>query len=105
MKSFIGINQKQKASASKQLRVPGQQKPQRELQQQQLEEEDSWEQIDPDDADQTGKFEMPDNFYQRVMEMEREVDKLKGDSPEHLLKGLMRLYSDAIEYFGFIDQP
>ena len=48
---------------------------------------------------------MPENFYQRVMEMEREVDKLKGDPPEPLIRGLMRLYSDAIEYFGFVDQP
>jgi hypothetical protein len=48
---------------------------------------------------------MPDNFYKRVMEMEKEVDKLKENCNEPLIRGLMQLYSDAIEYFGFIDQP
>jgi hypothetical protein len=57
------------------------------------------------DYDQTGKFKMPDNFYKRVMEMEKEVDKLKENCNEPLIRGLMQLYSDAIEYFGFIDQP
>lgn len=46
---------------------------------------------------------MPDNFYKRVMEMEKEIEKLKENCSESLLKGVMQLYSEAIEYFGFID--
>ena len=46
---------------------------------------------------------MPDNFYKRVMEMEKAVDKLKENCSEPLLKELMQLYSEAIEYFGFVD--
>lgn len=57
------------------------------------------------DYDQTGKFKMPENFYKRVMEMEKEVDKQRDKCDESLIRGLMQLYSDAIEYFGFIDQP
>lgn len=55
------------------------------------------------DYDQTGKFKMPENFYKRVMEMEKEVDKKREKCEESLIRGLMQLYSDAIEYFGFID--
>ena len=53
--------------------------------------------------DMTGKFQMPNNFYQRVLELEREIERLKEQTPEPLLKGLMALYSEAIEYFGYID--
>jgi len=52
----------------------------------------------------TGKFIMPNNFYQRVLELEREIERLKENTPEPVLKGLMSLYSEAIEYFGYIDQ-
>jgi len=48
---------------------------------------------------------MPKNFYQRVLEMEKQVEKYKENCSEPLLKGLMHLYSEAIEYFGFMDQP
>jgi len=47
---------------------------------------------------------MPVDFYKRVLELEKEVDKLKTKCPEPLLKGLTQLYSEAIEYFGYIDQ-
>jgi len=47
---------------------------------------------------------MPVDFYKRVLELEKEVDKLKEKSTEPLLKGLTTLYSEAIEYFGYIDQ-
>ena len=49
------------------------------------------------------KYKMPENFYQRVLEYERQVDILKDKCPEHILKGLTNLYSDAIEYFGYLD--
>ena len=55
-------------------------------------------------ADQTGKFKMPVDFYKRVLELEKEVEKLKENCSETLLKGLTTLYSEAIEYFGYIDQ-
>ena len=54
--------------------------------------------------DMTGKFQMPNNFYQRVLELEREIERLQEKTPEPLLKGLMTLYSEAIEYFGYIDE-
>lgn len=47
---------------------------------------------------------MPVDFYKRVLELEKEVDKLKEKCTEPLLKGLTQLYSEAIEYFGYIDQ-
>ena len=47
---------------------------------------------------------MPVDFYKRVLELEKEVDKLKEKSSEPLLKGLTQIYSEAIEYFGYIDQ-
>ena len=46
---------------------------------------------------------MPENFYQKVLEYERQVEILKEKCPEKILKGLTNLYSDAIEYFGFLD--
>ena len=54
--------------------------------------------------DLSGKFKMPYNFYGRVLELEKEIEKQKENTPEVILKGLMALYSEAIEYFGFIDQ-
>jgi len=47
---------------------------------------------------------MPVDFYKRVLELEKEVDKLKENCSEPLLKGLTQIYSEAIEYFGYIDQ-
>ena len=47
---------------------------------------------------------MPVDFYKRVLELEKEVDKLKEKCSEPLLKGITQLYSEAIEYFGYIDQ-
>ena len=47
---------------------------------------------------------MPVDFYKRVLELEKEVDKLKENCSEVLLKGLTQIYSEAIEYFGYIDQ-
>ena len=46
---------------------------------------------------------MPENFYQRVLELERQVEIQKEKCPEKILKQLTNLYSDAIEYFGFLD--
>ena len=54
-------------------------------------------------GDLSGKYKMPFNFYGRVLELEKEIEKLKEETPEVILKGLMSLYSEAIEYFGFID--
>lgn len=39
-----------------------------------------------------------------MLELEKEVDKLKERCSEPLLKGLTQLYSEAIEYFGYIDE-
>ena len=47
---------------------------------------------------------MPKDFYRRVLDLEKEIEKHKEKCTEPLLKGLMSLYSEAIEYFGFIDQ-
>ena len=46
---------------------------------------------------------MPVDFYKRVLELEKEVAKLKENCSEPLLKGLTQIYSEAIEYFGYID--
>ena len=43
--------------------------------------------------DQSGKFKMPVDFYKRILELEKEIDKLKEKSPEPLLTGLTKLYS------------
>jgi len=32
---------------------------------------------------------MPDNFYKRVMEMEKEVDKQRENCDEKIIRGLM----------------
>ena len=45
------------------------------------------------------------DFYQRVMELEKLLELYKDKTPENLLKTLTNLYSDAIEYFGFVNQP
>ena len=50
-----------------------------------------------------GKYRMPENFYERVLDYERQIDTLKQNCPEHLLKSLTNLYSDAIEYHGYLD--
>ena len=50
-----------------------------------------------------GKYKMPENFYERVLDYERQIDTLKHKTPEHLLKSLTNLYSDAIEYHGYLD--
>ena len=49
------------------------------------------------------KYKMPDNFYERVLDLERQIDTLKSKCPELLLKNLTNLYSDAIEYHGYMD--
>jgi hypothetical protein len=46
---------------------------------------------------------MPENFYERVLDYERQIEVLKHNCPESLLKGLTNLYSDAIEYHGYMD--
>ena len=48
---------------------------------------------------------MPENFYERVLEMEHQIEMQKEGVEESLLRGLMDLYSSAIEYFGYIDEP
>ena len=53
--------------------------------------------------DITGKFKLPQNFYRRVMELEKEVEKLKENCPEVIIRQLIGLYSEAIEYFAFIE--
>jgi hypothetical protein len=46
---------------------------------------------------------MPENFYERVLEMEHLIELQKEDVEEPLLRELMDLYSSAIEYFGYMD--
>ena len=53
--------------------------------------------------DLSGKFKMPFDFYGRVLQLEKEIEKHKEKTEEPVLKGLMQLYSEAIEYFGYID--
>ena len=57
----------------------------------------------PAKEDMTGKFSMPNNFYERVLTFEREIERQREETPEAILKGLMQIYSEAIEYFGYID--
>ena len=54
--------------------------------------------------DLSGKFKMPYDFYRRVLDLEKIIEKDKEKTKEPILKGLMQLYSEAIEYFGFVDQ-
>ena len=58
--------------------------------------------IDPNEI--SGKFKMPQNFYKRVMEMEKEVDTKRENCSEILIRQLIGLYSEAIEYFAFVEQ-
>ena len=46
---------------------------------------------------------MPEKFYERVLEYERQIDTLKHECPEAILKALTNLYSDAIEYHGYLE--
>jgi thiaminase len=46
---------------------------------------------------------LPQDFYKRVLDLERQVDTLKEKCPEELFKELSDLFRDAIEYFGFLD--
>merc|ERR1712188_90249 len=48
---------------------------------------------------------MPPNFYERVLELEHQIEKQKEKVEEKLLREIMDLYSQAIEYFGYVDQP
>jgi hypothetical protein len=52
-----------------------------------------------------GKFTMPLNFHERVLEMEHVIEKQKENVEEKVLRELMDLYSAAIEYYGFVDNP
>ena len=49
------------------------------------------------------KYKLPDDFYKRVLELERQVDILREKCPETIFKELSDLFRDAIEYFGFLD--
>lgn len=46
---------------------------------------------------------MPEQFYERLLDYERQIETLKHKCPEPLLKKLTNLYSDAIEYHGYMD--
>lgn len=46
---------------------------------------------------------LPDNFYERVLDYERQIESLKDRCPESLIQGLTNLYGQAIEYHAFKD--
>ena len=48
---------------------------------------------------------MPPNFHERVLEMEHVIEKQKFEVEEKIIRELMDLYSAAIEYYGFVDNP
>ena len=48
-------------------------------------------------------FQLPEKFFDKVLEIERQIDDLKENTPHDLLQTLMTLYSDAIEYYGAND--
>jgi hypothetical protein len=47
---------------------------------------------------------MPENFYKRVMDMEKEIERHRENSDEATIRTLIQLYSDAIEYHACFDQ-
>ena len=51
----------------------------------------------------TRYFHLPEKFFDKVLEIERQIDDLKENTPHDLLQTLMTLYSDAIEYYGAND--
>lgn len=46
---------------------------------------------------------LPEKFFDKVLEIERQIDELKENTPHDLLQTLMTLFSDAIEYYGAND--
>ena len=48
-------------------------------------------------------FSLPEKFFDKVLEIERQIDELKDNTPHDLLQTLIKLYSDAIEFYGAND--
>ena len=72
------------------------------------------------DGNSLGKFELPPNFYERVLELEHQIEKQNKDVDVLLLRELIDLFSvgylyliqncshflyfqSAIEYFGIAE--
>jgi hypothetical protein len=49
-------------------------------------------------------FNLPENFHERVLHNERDIERLKEKTPHKLLQSLLQLYSDAIEYYAYMDE-
>ena len=47
---------------------------------------------------------MPENFYEWVLDLERQIETLKNKTPEGLIKALNKLYLEAIEFHASKDQ-
>ena len=46
---------------------------------------------------------MPENFYERALELERQIHTLKQDCTEGILKNFTSIYTEAIGYYGFME--
>ena len=49
------------------------------------------------------QFSLPEKFFDKVLEIERQIDELRENTPHDLLQTLMSLYSDAIEFYSAND--
>lgn len=44
---------------------------------------------------------MPENFYERVLNYERQIDTLKENCPQRIVTTVTNLYQEAINYYCF----
>lgn len=61
------------------------------------------QQQQPDNSFNSRQFQLPEKFFDKVLEIERQIDEMQQNTPHDLLQTLMALYSDAIEYYGAND--
>ena len=50
------------------------------------------------------RFALPKKFHERVLELEKKIDMLQENTPQHTLQTLLHLYGQAIEYYGSVDK-
>ena len=50
------------------------------------------------DSSPSKLYKLPENFYERVLDFERQIESQKENCSESLIKGMTNLYSDAIEF-------
>ncbi len=49
------------------------------------------------------KYALPERFHERVLQLEITIERQKEHTTHEALKQLTELYSQAIEYYGYMD--